>query len=76
LPESASVPSLLIVINLVFVPTYLWFFYLLIGWGISLGMHYLFEVRFVRKLIEDQQAKVEYRAKQILARAPTSPSRM
>lgn len=59
---------LLIVINLVFVPAYLWFFYPLIAWGFGLLMHYLFEVRFVRRSIEDREAKVEYRARQNLSR--------
>ncbi len=60
--------TLLMVINLAFVPEYIWFFYPLIAWGIGLLMHYLYEVRFVRGIIEDREAKVEYRVRQILSR--------
>jgi hypothetical protein len=44
--------TLLMVINLAFVPEYIWFFYPLIAWDIGLLMHYLYEVRFVRRIIE------------------------
>lgn len=56
---------LLLVINLVFVPQFLWFFLPLIGWGIGLTMHYLFAVRFVGRETEDWQARVERRAREI-----------
>jgi 2TM domain-containing protein len=56
---------LLIVINLVFVPQFLWFFFPFIGWGIGLVMHYLFAIRFARKEIVGWQAKVEYRAREM-----------
>lgn len=56
---------LLLVINLVFVPQFLWFFFPLVGWGIGLTMHYLFAVRFVGRETEDWQARVEYRAREI-----------
>lgn len=56
---------LLIVINLVLVPQFLWFFFPLIGWGIGLTMHYLFAVQFVRSETESWQARVEYRAREI-----------
>jgi hypothetical protein len=56
---------LLIVINLVFVPAFLWFFFPLIGWGIGLTMHFLFGVLWVRSETENWQAKVEYRAREI-----------
>jgi hypothetical protein len=49
------------VINLLFVPEYTWFFYLLLALCIGLLMHYLFEVRFVRRTIEDREAKVDDR---------------
>jgi hypothetical protein len=62
------VNALLIVLNLLIVPGFLWFFYPLICWGIGLGLHYLFEVRWIGKVIEDREAKVEYRAKQALLR--------
>lgn len=56
---------LLLVINLVFVPGFLWFFFPLVGWGIGLTMHYLFAVRFVGRETEDWQARVEHRAREI-----------
>lgn len=58
------VNALLIVLNLLVVPGYIWFFYPLIAWGIGLSLHYLYEVRWVRRMIEDREAKVEYRARQ------------
>jgi hypothetical protein len=61
----ALVNILLIVINLVFVPQFLWFFFPLIGWGIGLTMHYLFAVHFVGRETRDWQAKVEDRARAI-----------
>jgi hypothetical protein len=56
---------LLLTVNLVFVPTILWFFYPLIGWGIGLVMHFLFAVLWVRSETESWQAKVEHRARTI-----------
>ena len=56
---------LLLVINLVVVPVFLWFFFPLIGWGIGLTMHYLFGVLFVRRETRDWQARVEHRAREI-----------
>jgi 2TM domain len=57
----------LLVINLVFVPAVLWFFYPLTGWGIGLVMHFLFAVLWVRSETKSWQAKVEYRARAIHA---------
>ncbi len=56
---------LLLVINLMFVPQFLWFFFPIVGWGIGLVMHYLFAVQFVRRETEHWQAKVEDRARAI-----------
>lgn len=56
---------LLIVINLVFVPAFLWFFFPLIGWGIGLTMHFLFGVLRVQSETENWQSKVEHRAQEI-----------
>jgi hypothetical protein len=58
---------LLLVINLMVVPGFLWFFFPLVGWGIGLTMHYLFGVLWVRKETKDWQAKVESRAREIHA---------
>jgi hypothetical protein len=55
---------MLIIINLMFVSTILWFFFPLIGWGIGLAMHYFFAVQFVRSETESWQARVEYRARE------------
>ena len=55
---------LLLVINLVVVPGFLWFFFPLIGWGIGLTMHYLFAVVWIRSETEGWQAKVEHRARE------------
>jgi hypothetical protein len=59
---------LLLVINLIFVPAFLWFYFPLIGWGLGLTMHYLGGVRFVQSETEEWQAKVEHRAIEIHVR--------
>lgn len=56
---------LLLVINLVYVPGVLWFFYPLIGWGIGLTIHFLFGVLWIHRETEAWQAKVEYRAREM-----------
>jgi hypothetical protein len=56
---------LLMVINLMFFPTFLWFFFPLIGWGIGLTMHFLFRVLWVRSETENWQRKVEHRAQEM-----------
>ncbi|HEX6542382.1 MAG TPA: 2TM domain-containing protein [Ktedonobacterales bacterium] len=61
----ALVNILLIVINLMFVPTFYWFFFPLIGWGIGLAMHYLFAIHFAQRETADWQARVEHRAREI-----------
>lgn len=63
---------LLIVINLVFVPGFLWFVFPLVGWGIGLTMHYLFAVRFERRQTRDWQAKVEQRAREAHTQAASA----
>jgi hypothetical protein len=64
---------MLIVMNLVFVPDVLWFIFPLIGWGIGLGMHYLFAVSFTARQTEAWQAKVERRAREIHAPRASAP---
>jgi hypothetical protein len=61
------VNMLLIIINLMFVSTFLWFFFPLIGWGIGLTMHFLFGVLWVRSETENWQSKVEHRAREMHA---------
>ncbi len=58
------VNTMLIVINLIYSPDVIWFFYPLIGWGIGISMHYLFGVRWKEKELEEKEAKAEYRAKE------------
>jgi hypothetical protein len=55
-----------LVVNLIFQRESLWFFYPLISWGIGLCFHYLYGIRWLQKVIERQQAKVESRARQNL----------
>jgi hypothetical protein len=58
---------LLIIINLMFVSTFLWFFFPLIGWGIGLTMHFLFGVLWVGSETEHWQSRVEHRAQTLHA---------
>jgi hypothetical protein len=51
------VNRMLTIINLMFVPEFLWFFFPLIGWGIGLVMHFLFGVLWVRSETEGWQAR-------------------
>ncbi len=59
------VNTLLIVINLLYSPEDIWFFYPLIGWGIGISMHYLFGVRWIEKELKEMEAKAEYRAREM-----------
>lgn len=68
----ALVNTLLIIINLVVVPGFLWFLFPLIGWGIGLTMHYLFAVRFEQGATKDWQARVEQRARETRAQAASA----
>jgi hypothetical protein len=56
---------MLILINLLYSPEYIWFFYPLIGWGIGITIHYLSAVRWIEKILKEEEAKAEYRAKEI-----------
>ena len=58
---------LLIVIDLIYVPEVIWFFYPLIGWGIGVAMNYLFGVRWLEKALIEREAKAEYRARGVVA---------
>ncbi len=55
---------LLMIINLLYSPQVLWFFYPLICWGIGILMHYLYGIYWLEKEIKELEAKVEYRAKE------------
>lgn len=52
---------MLTVINLLYSPNKIWFFYPIIGWGIGITAHYLFGVHWLEKLLEEREAKAEYR---------------
>lgn len=58
------VNAMLIIINLLYSPKVIWFFYPLIGWGIGVFMHYLFAVRWIEKGLKEREAKAEYRVKE------------
>ena len=60
----ALVNAMLVVINLLYSPNAIWFFYPLLGWGIGLFIHYLFGVHWIEKGLEEKEAKAEYRAKE------------
>lgn len=62
------VNAMLLTLNLVLVPDFLWFFFPLVGWGIGLTAHYLFAVRFAARQTEAWQARVERRASELHAR--------
>jgi len=46
---------LLAIINLTFVPEFLWFLFPMVGWGIGLTMHYLFGVRRLEESVTTGQ---------------------
>ena len=59
---------LLIIINIVYDPEYLWFLYPLIGWGSGITIHYLFDVRWIEKYLEKREEKAEQKAKEMMAK--------
>ncbi len=59
------VNAMLIVINFLYSPEAIWFFYPLIGWGIGITAHYLDAVRWIEKELKKREAMAEYRAKEI-----------
>jgi hypothetical protein len=58
-----GVNTLLITINLLFVPAFYWFVFPLIGWGIGVTMHYTFGVRRLEAQLKAEEAKIEHIAK-------------
>jgi len=54
---------LFLVINLLYSPQHLWFFYPLIGWGIGIAMHYV-GVLWIEKSVKQREAKAEYMARE------------
>jgi len=57
------VNTLLITVNLLFVPAFYWFVFPLIGWGIGVTMHYIFGVRRLEAQLKAEEAKIEHIAK-------------
>jgi hypothetical protein len=53
------VNSLLIAVNLMFVPQFMWCAFPLIGWGIGLTMHYTFGVHLFDWTMAKEEAKAE-----------------
>jgi hypothetical protein len=51
--------SILIAINLLFVPQFLWFMFPLVGWGAGLAIHYYFGVHMTPRRIERDESKAE-----------------
>jgi hypothetical protein len=63
----------LIIVNLLTSPTALWFYWVLIGWGIGLAFHYVFSrERFVVSEWEKKAGSVEIRAREKQKKAKTS----
>ncbi len=56
---------MLMIINLLYSPGDIWFFYPLIGWGIGITAHYLKAVRWMENTLEEREAKAEYRAREM-----------
>ncbi len=63
------VNAILITVNLLVVPEFLWFFFPLIGWGIGLTFHYLFGVKWAGREADRHEARVAVRAQQNALRA-------
>ena len=59
------VNAMLIVINFLYSPKIIWFFYPLIGWGIGITAHYLGAVRWIEKELKGREAMAEYRAREV-----------
>jgi hypothetical protein len=57
-----AVQAVLITINLMVVPEFIWFPFPLIGWGVGLTMHYLFGFLWIEREIHRHQEMVEQRA--------------
>jgi uncharacterized membrane protein len=52
------VNAILITVNLVFVPEFLWFIFPLVGWGIGLTFNYLFGVRWAAREATKHEERV------------------
>jgi hypothetical protein len=63
------VNAILITVNLLVVPEFLWFFFPLVGWGVGLTFHYLFGVRWEAREADRHEARVEVRVRENARRA-------
>jgi len=63
------VTAILITVNLLVVPEFLWFFFPLVGWGIGLTFHYLFGVKWAGREADRHEARVEVRVRKNALRA-------
>ncbi|KUK03917.1 MAG: hypothetical protein PWR26_1435 [Methanosarcinales archaeon] len=59
------VNTILILVNLLYSPHVMWFFYPLLGWGIGITAHYLNGIRWIEGTLKEDEAKAEYRAREI-----------
>ena len=57
------VNTMLVILNFVYVPTEIWFFWPLLGWGIGLVLHYIFAIKQIDAELEEKEAKAEYYAR-------------
>jgi hypothetical protein len=58
------VNAILVAVNLLVVPEFLWFFFPLVGWGIGLTFHYLFGVKWAGREADRHEARVEVRVRE------------
>lgn len=58
------VNAMLIVINFIYSPEDIWFFYPLLGWGIGITAHYLYAVRWIESELNKKEAEAEYKARE------------
>jgi hypothetical protein len=56
--------SILIAINLLFIPQFLWFAFPLVGWGAGLAIHYYLGVHMAPRRIGRDETRVEYIARE------------
>jgi hypothetical protein len=63
------VNAILITVNLLVVPEFLWFFFPLVGWGIGLTFHFLFGVKWAAREADRHEARVEVRVRENRLRA-------
>lgn len=59
--------SILIAINLLFVPQFLWFMFPLVGWGSGLAIHYYLGVRTASRRIVKYEMMAKDRAREGLS---------